>query len=174
VVDVAPVIVDEVLVEKDCALTFHAQNKSNWCWAAVSQMMRQRYKGEVISQCKIASSALFDADTIDCCLEGNDGVCNEEHALVLVGLDSTSSGQNTALSFAAIKGQIDADRPFIFAKRHHYLIAYGYGEGTHIQELHVWDPLPVGVGSKTVMSYADYKQFVEDGGENFYDFVTTD
>jgi hypothetical protein len=143
------------------------QEKSNWCWAAASQMLRKFVLAEDVTQAAIASDALFDKDTIDCTLEKNDSKCNQQNALHLTGLDVKRA--SAPLTWEEIKNEVDAKRAFIFANESHYFIGYGYEEGPGGNKLYYFDPKPVGVGLDSTMTHEDYKRKAAAEGATYYE-----
>lgn len=150
---VPPAVVAPPLVVKEVAgLEFIPQPKANWCWAASSLMMRRFY--------------LDDQSSVeDVVREMFSGLDDAQSSLRLSRLKPEGSVEGRLLTWEAIKGHIDGNRPFILARRHHYLVCYGYEEGAGgVQRLLYWDPLPRGVGKQTKMSYAEYQSFIQQGG----------
>jgi hypothetical protein len=130
-----------------------AQAKPNWCWAAVSAMMRAYYADEVITQNQIAIAYL---------LSDKDG----QGPLKLTGLTVTG-GQGVTLSWDDVKKQIDDGNPFIFASGVHYMVATGYEEQGTDRRVVYWDPLPTGQGRSTNMAYSYYCDVIATGGATY-------
>lgn len=132
-----------------------AQEKPNWCWAAVSLMMRQFYAGEVLTQVQLVQSAL-----------GN--TADQQYALVLLNtLLAGKRGQGVVLTWAQIVAELEADQPFIFATNVHYLVATGFAENADGRILRYWDPLPTNIGAARTMSYAQYVATVQGDGATY-------
>jgi len=134
-----------------------AQGKPNWCWAAVSEMMRRLYANDGTTQQQIVQG-----------LYGNDN--DQQGPLVLPGVHHRNAGQGVVLSWDDFKSQIDRDKPFVFATGQHYMVARGYEEQGEERRVLYWDPLPTGRGSRRTMTYQAYCTTVHAGGATYCDF----
>jgi len=138
-------------------LTTIAQKNQNWCWAAVSVMMRKLYANDGVTQEQVVRN-----------LYGNEN--DQQGPLVLKGLKHRNAGQGVTLSWPALKGEIDANKPFIFAGGQHYMVATGYEEQGATRTLLYWDPLPRNAGRSGRMSYESYCNTVRLGGATYHGF----
>lgn len=135
-----------------------AQQSPNWCWAAVSEMMRRFYANEDITQRQIVRG-----------LYNNEN--DQQGPLMLRGLTYDNAGQGITLSWDALKQELNANRPFIFANGQHYRIAIGYEEQGPTRRVLYWDPLPTNVGRSSAMSYEFYCSEVRVGGATYRGFA---
>jgi hypothetical protein len=152
------IVVDESLDVIVDYIAFMPQEQPSWCWAAVSQMMREYYRGELITQPNLVQAATGQkADTM--------------FGLLLVGLTCQSSGEGKVLPFDEIVTEIDSNRPFIVGNLDHYWVCYGYV--LQPQTVLVWNPMPVGRGAKERKTYKEYCDLITgQGGKgaNYYKF----
>jgi hypothetical protein len=146
------------LVQREVAdFKKRAQWKSNWCWAAVSRMMREFYAGEHIKQKDIVRDHL-----------GN--TSDQQGPLKLTGLTYQNRGQGVVLTWEQIKNEIDNDRPFIIASGVHYMVCTGYTEQGADRKLLYWDPLPTRQGRDASMSYDGYRGMIRGAGATYFGF----
>jgi Papain-like cysteine protease AvrRpt2 len=130
-----------------------------WCWAASAEMV-MHYAGQQVSQCKQANhmfgrtDSCHDPTPYDCVKGG-------WPQFQAWGFNSDQTAVNAALSFDAIRAQIDADHPFPFAWRWtggggHMMTAVGYADIGGNQLVYVNDPWPVSTGDPAVITYANF------------------
>jgi len=153
------------------------------CWAATTQMIVDFYNwpldgsGNPYDQARIATYAYVlpaavagFAQRLNEC-EQDIRNCNTGHDPVLreLGFDSTQTTALTPpyLTQEQITTEIDANRPIIFGWHYgnsndinpigHYMLIAGYHR-THSGRLrlHIYDPMPVGVGSAHIISYDNF------------------
>jgi hypothetical protein len=134
-----------------------AQQNPNWCWAAVSAMIRRFFAAENITQQQIVQGLYNNTN-------------DQQGPLMLPGLRYHNAGQGVVLSWAALKAEIDNNRPFIFATGQHYMVAIGYEENGALRKVHYWNPLPVNAGRQASMTYQSYCNTVRAGGATYYGF----
>jgi hypothetical protein len=134
-----------------------AQAQPNWCWAAVSAMMRGLYGGEVVTQQQIVRA-----------WAGNEN--DQQGPLQLTGITFNNRGQGVALSWTDVKAEIDADRPFVIASGQHYMVCTGYVEQGASRKLLYWDPLPTGRGADKTISYDGYQGMIRGAGATYCRF----
>jgi hypothetical protein len=126
------------------------QQKMCWCWAASAEMI-MTYYGQRHSQEEQAKAEFNGQPTDDPAWPKFDRY----------GFRCTTKDKEH-LSWDDIKGEIDARRPFCFAKRWiggggHMLVVYGYAEKPDgSQWLLILDPAPTNVGDTLQMSFTDY------------------
>jgi len=137
-----------------------AQEQPEWCYAAVTVMMRRRHRPQAVAptQQRIVME-MYPAATPENVVVGYG---NKRAYAPLGGFRSTS----TALAWDEIKRLIDGDKPIVFGMRDHYTLIIGYRDD---QYLLLWDPLPVGVGHRRWHAYAHYRREFTQGGTNIYD-----
>lgn len=140
---------------KSLALELHYQERSNWCWAASSQMILRFYDKHFSDQCELAETAR-NANTgyfgaTNCCLQpngnnDNDGVvgCNRSNSMygtsesmaTLLNLHAVpTTNVTSSLSYALAKTELDASRPFIIrwgwnSGGGHFLVVKGYADAS--------------------------------------------
>lgn len=119
------------------------QNKTNWCWAACSEMIGKYYNGgsnrdqyDIVK--KIKGNTNNQPGTVS-------DICA---AIKYVSNDSvTFTGQYSALSFSSCRNEIDGSDPFIVWLQGkngaigHVVIASGYKTG-NTNYLYILDPSP--------------------------------
>ena len=150
-------------VRKEVDIAGIPQAKPNWCWAAVSAMMRRYFADEDIDPPAIVRemqpTAVVGAEP------------DVQGPLRLIGLRH-EPGQGVTLSWDQVKAELDADRPFIFASGGHYYVATGYVEQGANRRLRYWNPLPVGVGKQDFMTYDRYADIVGNNGATYANIRT--
>ena len=165
----------------DLNYTKEPQLADSLCWAAATQMIVDYFghphdeHGLLYDQARIATYARArpdDPENFQTWLakcEASIAVCNISFMPILgqLGFEFQQSVTLPAarLTRNLITEEIDADRPIVFAWRYgredmnsgHVLLIAGYH---HNQSgkllLHIYDPLPIGLGSAQIMRYADY------------------
>jgi len=107
----------------------YAQQTNMWCWAAGGEMI-MTYLGTNVAQCKQANDR-FGLTT--CCLMPTPAACRNGGwpNYGLYGFTSSSTAWGTALTFAQLQGQINANKPVGFSwgwvgGGGHYMDAVGY------------------------------------------------
>lgn len=139
----------------------YGQQTPMWCWAASAQMALQ-YIGITVEQCAEANH-LFNLTT--CCGTPVPTECvrggSPQLAYWGASFDKTTKG--TALSFAQLQAQIDANMPVIFVWKWiptggHVMVAVGYYDLPGNQLVFVNNPWPPNQGDYQVITYADYVQ----------------
>ncbi|MFE7649257.1 papain-like cysteine protease family protein [Streptomyces phaeoluteigriseus] len=98
---------------KELQFTLQGQQQSNWCWAATAASTADYYQPvPVHPQCFLVEDMFGDSD---CCSDGSTEACNKpaymNHALEQVGHYAHADSGSAA--FAAVAGEIDAERPVI-------------------------------------------------------------
>lgn len=152
------------------------QERNNWCWAAVSMMMRKKFlpADRLFTYERTAPSSGGSAQTRFVRRTGS--ARDAMGALRLIGLNYQSSGEGTAMDEADIRAEINAGRPFIFASAQHYYVCNGYSGSDESFMIHYFNPLPIYQGRRGTMTYADYVELIEAGdhlggqGDNYYGF----
>jgi hypothetical protein len=133
------------------------QKTSMWCWAASAEMI-MKYEGHDVSQC---SQANHEFSRTDCCNSPTPPVCVNggwpEFNIWNFNCSETKSG--TALTFAQLQAQIDANTPVWFSwwwtgGGGHAMVVRGYSIDT--DSVYINDPWAPNVGDVRWVSYADY------------------
>lgn len=145
------------------------QDHSNWCWAGASQSVLGYY-GPNVDQCDMAN---FSFKRSDCCgtntfdwyhpcnqgnyLFGRKGSCKD----VLANWGVSSSGVNGALTWNAVKSEIDGGSPFIMGwywtyGGGHALTGYGYNVKNNVEYMSYMDPWPGEGFTTSTYSYVVY------------------
>ena len=120
-------------------------------------MMRRFFAAENVTQQQIVQGLYNNTN-------------DQQGPLMLPGLRYQNAGQGVVLSWAALKAEIDNNRPFIFATGQHYMVAIGYEENGPLRKVHYWNPLPVNAGRQASMTYQSYCNTVRAGGATYYGF----
>ena len=131
------------------------QQQSNWCWAASAQMIME-YHGVTVPQCVQANDALGRSD---CCGGSPPSVCNTTGwpSFGTYGfLYTTTIGPFTLDEIAEEIGC--RERPIAFTWAWdggggHMMVAFGFDESGWVL---IHDPLPVGYGSTSAITYSAY------------------
>jgi hypothetical protein len=136
----------------DLSVSLLPQEKDNWCWAAVSEMlMANAPGGKDIPQCTQASTAWQNPQ---CCPSNNPsfpGTCDRQYplsnALGNFGYDSVNGGGSwNALSPDAMKQELFCKHRLIAvtwkndAGSLHDMIVYGYDSNFNEFDLHIFNP----------------------------------
>ncbi|EMT54254.1 hypothetical protein I532_01570 [Brevibacillus borstelensis AK1] len=156
-------------VTKELPMKFESQEKTNWCWAAMSVMMLKYYYNTNITQTEYAEYVL----------ERNTGL-NEQITFLTFqvklrgkGIDGSSYGG--PISFAKIKENIDANKPIVisFVKSNnvgHMQLIYGYSEIDGVKYVHYFDPAG---GHKLTMKWSEFLNRDIDWLDTLYDTYKT-
>ncbi len=147
------------------AVTIHPQETGVWCWAASGQMVMD-YLGHDVSQCVQANNR-FSQTT--CCNSPRPAACVNtgwpEFAKYDFSFDRTT---NAALSWDDLKKQISTSsscqkKPFCFTWHWpppggggHMMVAIGYQTVDGVNFVEQINPLPVGVGDQSFITYDYY------------------
>jgi len=125
---------------KTLDVPFYCQEESNWCAAAVGQMIADYY-GYTHTQSEVAEYMGLDP--------GTGGGANKDDQLNYYwnGIDKSGS-KNDYASFSGAKEEIDADRPLKSGVDGHARCAVGYEEIYYIPYLLINDPWPEDIGLK--------------------------
>src|SRR5262249_25385781 len=147
-------------------LTNVPQDLSNWCWAATATMV----KNAVGTTPKVVQCAEASTSTLDCCPVPPEGSaerdqCNRTGSPLFKKADydfiDSSATAPPILTWANIKTEIDAKRPFIFLRRQvtgggHFFVVQGYSRGQGVRSILLNDPAPPGVGAVYWQTYSWY------------------
>lgn len=153
------------------------QEHSQWCWAASSSCVLKVIQGKTTAQCDIVN---YEYDRTDACgnttfdwnSPANQPIPNlygdtpsVEH--IFAKYYGTTTGQNSACTYAVINSEIDAGRPVIMrwgwnSGGGHLLVVYGYDSSNNTQQVNYMDPWP-GEGTFLV-TYAWVKSGNKNGG----------
>jgi len=163
-------------------VTLHPQETGVWCWAASGQMVMD-YLGHNVAQCEEANKRF---GRTDCCTTPRPGACVNtgwpEFDKFGFTFDRTS---DAALTWSALRSQVSNEpncskKPFAFSWHWpggggHMMVVKGYLTLSGVNYVVVLDPLPVNVGTETIMTY-DY--FVTSAGhhthwDDFYNVTYT-
>ncbi len=130
-----------------------------WCWAASGEMVMD-FLGVDVTQCDQANQR-FNQTT--CCQSSPPIACVQTGWPEFDEYDFTFEKTNHAhLCWDQIVNQISNERaPFCFTKKWtgnggHMLVVYGYLEIDGERSLLVHDPLPVNVGTSSIIPYEEY------------------
>lgn len=132
------------------------QDTKDWCWAASTEMLAQ-YLGTYISQCEQVNAS--DGRS-DCCTTPTPAACIHGGEADFEHWDLRQDKESTVLSFAQLKAEIDAGRPFYFTWRWtggggHAMVVSGYSDDQGEQQVRITNPEPQNIGSVAWRSY-DY------------------
>ena len=154
-----------------------AQEQTNWCWAACTEMVL-RYSGELaVQQCELANE-LFGR--FDCCSEPSNPECNkpceiEDISTLYSRKNIQSQFVDKNVPFSTLQSEIDADRPveIVFYQRKeqrgHLVIVRGWHTIEAEEFVHVNDPKDSTSASRIVA----YSELLDAYGEGkwFYTWV---
>ncbi len=139
------------------------QETRMWCWAASEQMILTFLGVTSVSQCQEASEYF---GSTDCCTPGNESVCVNGGwpTFNLHGFSSQTTpmlSAQSALSFNALKEQIDRNKPVAFAWHQntgggHMMVAVGYQIDGDQNFVVVNDPWPPNVGATYTVPYSTF------------------
>ncbi|MGA4992770.1 papain-like cysteine protease family protein [Nonomuraea bangladeshensis] len=112
-------------------ITMQHQENSKWCWAATGVTIAG-YHGAWLSQnqfCNLAN----DYPVNDVCPNAAGSAALVKHALDRLGFYRSGDDLHNPISYAAVKTQIDVERPFYAGIRWaagggHALVVYGYDD----------------------------------------------
>ncbi len=141
------------------------QELDNWCWAASAAMVKNFLRPELdVQQCAEVNEA---NGLTGCCLATRDLVeCNKVGWPQFKPPDFNAVDGSTTppplLEWDDIKQEIDAGRPFVYARKDiggggHIVVVQGYGRDQGVRYLLVSDPWPVGVGKVHWYTHDWYK-----------------
>lgn len=157
----------------------YPQEQDQWCWAAAGKMTMLFAGGDskTVTQCAEADNAFGQSS---CCNNGETKQCNQPHYPLYENWGFAArevfKDDGAALSWADLKGLIDAGKPVAFLWKWnsgggHYMVAVGYHEdltATPVKRLvHIHDPWPPEVGEKKSITYKNWV------GGSAYDHLQT-
>jgi len=141
------------------------QEQNQWCWAATGKMTMLFAGGDInsITQCAQANDAFGQSS---CCEDGKTKECNKPYYPLYDNWNFTArevfEPGGAALSWADLKGLIDAGKPVAFLWKWksgggHYMVAVGYHEDLTADPVkrmvHIHDPWPPDVGEQRSVTY---------------------
>lgn len=141
------------------ALVSTDQHQSNWCWAASGEMTME-WLGATIVQCDEANKRF---GRTDCCNSPVPSVCNNggwpEFDKYGFQAEHTT---DAALSWDDIKNEIFCRKKGFCNSWHwnggggHMMVISGYAVIGGVNYVYLRDPLPVGVGTSSFITYTAY------------------
>ncbi len=148
---------------KQLPVTLIPQQTRMWCWAASGQMIMAYLGDSSVTQCAEASEYF---GSVDCCSPGNETTCVNGgwppfNANGFSNSATPTLAPQSALSFDALRDQIDRNKPVAFAWHQnsgggHMLVAVGYQIDGAQQYVIVNDPWPPNVGAQYTLPYSAY------------------
>jgi len=152
-------------------LTNVPQQLSNWCWAATAAMAKNAVGATpALDQCQEANT-----QGLTCCPVPQKGdparkLCNHVGFPKFEPPDYEAQVSSSALSWADIKKEINAQRPFIYMRHQaigggHFLVVQGYSRDQGVRSILLNDPAPVNSGAvywQTYSWYSDAATHVQD------------
>jgi hypothetical protein len=138
--DISPKYITIMSSKKTLDVPFHCQEESNWCAAAVGQMIAEYY-GHTHSQSLVARFMGLDP--------GSGGGANNSDQLNYYhyGISKYGSDEYDA-EFSSAKKEIDANRPLKSGVDGHARCAVGYSDSSCLPCLLIYDPWPEDIGLK--------------------------
>src|SRR5262245_38597906 len=140
-------------------VTLRPQETDMWCWAASGKMVME-FLGVPVKQCRQANDRFV---LTGCCNNPVPGACVQggwpEFGRYGFTFQKTSS---EPLTWGAIREQIGCkNRPFAFSWKWageggHMMVVIGYSTVAGTNYVTIIDPLPVNVGSQSIISYDAY------------------
>ena len=139
-------------------VTLEGQQQSMWCWATAADMVMSHF-GAHVEQCEAVNQT---KGRTDCCTDPTSAACNVGG---FAGDPLSYNGFNyqfSTLTYAGFTQEIDAGRPVQIGYSWnggggHALVVRGYYTATSGgQWLLIDDPMPVGSGTESWVTYAQY------------------
>jgi hypothetical protein len=139
--------------QEDMPLTPIPQERSNWCWAAVDQIIADRW-GFSYSQCYLAEH-VFNLPNYCCRYPGTCNWGNNNQPWAWMGFSWNETPYGSVLSQQDIERQVIEGRPWFHGAHGHAMV--GFGRMIYANQFWValYDPLYG--GSEYMVSYDDYQ-----------------
>ena len=150
----------------DLSVGMISQETPMWCWAASGQMT-MAYLGGTVNQCTQVNKRL---GRTDCCSVTRCPPATATGDCVKGGWPeyskygfSSSNTSGSALSYNALAGEFNANRPVAFTWAWvggggHMMVARGVRVVGGVQYVAIRDPLPPCTGTSNLITYAEYVQ----------------
>lgn len=140
------------------------QETNQWCWAATAQMTT-KFAGVTVKQCNQCEQANTRFGHNDCCNSPTPATCIQPGwpDYTTLGFNTPTTTQSgTALTFAQLRTEIDANRPVNYSwgwtgGGGHMMMVVGYQYYSDTDKyVYIRDPWPPGTGNSRWITYAEF------------------